>query len=130
MLRKFLIKNNVKKRFNINNRFNIFIDVERLFYEIFQKMFNKFIFLIHHNFAQQFYVDVDVSHERNFKIIIYHVKKEKITYNKKNIKLILFLSKILISAESRYWLIKLKLIDLIWLMKRIKYMIEAVRSTS
>ena len=102
MLREFSIKNNVRKRFNANNCLNIFINVKRLFYEIFQKMFNKFIFLIHHDFARQLYVDVDVSHERDFEITVYHVKKEKIIYSKKNIELILFLSKILISAESRY----------------------------
>ena len=102
MLREFSIKNNVKKRFNASSRLNILIDVERLFYEVFQKMFNKFIFLIHHDFARQFYVDVDVLYERDFGVIVYHVKKEKITYNKKNIKFILFFNKILISAEFRY----------------------------
>ena len=65
-------------------------------------MFNKFIFLIHHDFARQFYVDVDVSYKRDFEIIVYHVKKEKITYNKKDIKFILFLNKILILIEFCY----------------------------
>ena len=52
MLRKFLIKNNVKKRFSADSRLNIFINIKHLFYKIFQKMFNKFIFLIYHNFVQ------------------------------------------------------------------------------
>ena len=52
MLRKSSIKSNVRKRFNAGNRLNIFINVERLFYKVFQKMFNKFIFLIHYDFAQ------------------------------------------------------------------------------
>ena len=102
MLYKLSIKNNIKKRFSAGNRLNIFINIKRLFYKIFQKMFNKFIFLIHHDFVRQFYVNINVSHERNFKVIVYHVKKEKITYNKKNIKFILFLNKILILIESRY----------------------------
>ena len=102
MLREFLIKSNVRKRFNVNNRLNIFINVKRLFYEVFQKMFNKFIFLIHHNFARQFYVDVDVSYKRDFRVTVYHVKRKKIIYNKKNIEFILFFNKILISTEFRY----------------------------
>ena len=102
MLRESSIKDNVKKRFSASNRLNISINVEHLFYEALQKMFNKFTFLIHHNFVQQFYADVDVSHERDFGITVYHVKKKKTTYNKKDIELILFLSKILISTESRY----------------------------
>ena len=130
MLRELLIKGNVRKRFSAGSRLNIFINVERLFYETFQKMFNKFTFLIHHDFARQLYADVDVLHERDFGVTVYHVKKEKITYSKKDIELILFLSKVLISAEFRYWLIELKTADLIWLMKRVRHMIEAVRSTS
>ena len=130
MLREFSIKSNIRKRFNANSCLNIFINVERLFYKIFQKMFNKFIFLIHHDFARQFYVDVDVSHERDFEIIVYHVKKEKITYNKKDIEFILFFNKILISAEFRYWSIELKTADLIWLIKNVRHIIEAVRSIS
>ena len=102
MLREFSIKDNVKKRFNASSRLNIFINVECLFYKTFQKMFSKFIFLIHHDFARQLYVDVDVLHKRDFEIIVYHVKKEKITYNKKDIELILFFSKVLTSAEFRY----------------------------
>ena len=35
MLREFLIKNNIKKRFSADNRLNISIDVERLFYKVF-----------------------------------------------------------------------------------------------
>ena len=102
MLREFSIKNNVKKRFSANNRLNIFINVKHLFYEVFQKMFNKFTFLIHHNLVRQFYINVNASHKRDFEIIVYHVKNEKFTYNKKNIEFILFLSKILTSTEFHY----------------------------
>ena len=102
MLREFSIKSNVKKRFSADSRLNIFINVERLFYEIFQKMFNKFIFLIHHDFVRQFYIDVDVLYERDFEITVYHIKKEKIIYSKKDIELILFFSKILILIKFRY----------------------------
>ena len=76
ILRKSLIKNNVKKCFNANSCLNIFIDIERLFYEIFQEIFNKFTFLIHHDFARQFYVNVDVLYKRDFEVIVYHVKKK------------------------------------------------------
>ena len=65
-------------------------------------MFNRFIFLIHYDFARQFYIDVDILYERDFEITVYHVKRKKITYNKKDIEFILFLNKILISAEFRY----------------------------
>ena len=35
---------NVRKRFNILSKLNLFIDAELQFYKILQKIFNKFIF--------------------------------------------------------------------------------------
>ena len=49
MLKNSSIKNNVRKRFNNDNRLNIFIDSKMKFYEIIQKIFFKFTFLIHHD---------------------------------------------------------------------------------
>ena len=90
ILHEFSIKNNVKKRFNADNRLNIFINVERLFYKVFQKMFNKFIFLIHHDFVRQFYINVDVSYEHDFEVTVYHVKKKKSHTTRKILNLYYF----------------------------------------
>ena len=123
---------NARKRFNIFNKFNIFIDAKYQFYKILQKIFNKLIFSMYHDFTRQLYVNVNVSHERDFNVIVYHNKDEKSfnNYDKKNIKFILFFNKIFISTEIRYWFIEFETIDLIWLMKRIRHIIETTRLKS
>ena len=130
MLKNSSIKNNVRKRFSNDNRLNIFIDSKMKFYEIIQKIFFKFTFLIHHDRTRQLYVDVDASHERDFETIVYHVKNDKKIFTKKNIQSISFFNKILTSTEIKYWFIEFETIDLIWFVKRIRYMIDVVVAIS
>ena len=71
--------------------------------------------------------------------MIYHIKKTwlqkasaafneniiKYDYSFKIvIKSVFFFNRLLNSVETRYWLTKLKLIDIIWILKKIRYMIE------
>ena len=65
--------------------------------------------------------------------MIYHVKENwlqktfsKIEYSSRTtIESILFLSRLLTSAETRYWLIELKLVDIVWVLKKIRHVVEA-----
>ena len=77
------------------------------------------------------FIDVDASKKLEFDIVTYHVKHEKkyreiskLLIARNNMKLILFFSKCLTNVENRYWFTKLKIIDLIWFVRRIKHMIE------
>ena len=69
-----------------------------------QKIFNKLVFLIYHNFTRQLYANVNILHERDFDVIVYYVKNEKLfnSYDKKNIEFTLFFNKILTSAKIQY----------------------------
>ena len=100
-----------------------------------QFLFNRFTFLIHYNRIRQFYINVDASKERDLNIMIYHVKIRKnknensifkndfALFDKFDVKFILFLNKILSSIEKRYWSIELKIIALIWLIRKFRIMI-------
>ena len=78
------------------------------------------------------FIDVDVFKKLKFDIVIYHVKNEnnyreiniKLLIAKNDIKFILFFSKYLTNVENRYWFTKLKIVDLIWFVRRIKYIIK------
>ena len=77
------------------------------------------------------FINVNAFKKLKFNIIIYYVKHEKkyreinkLLIVKNDIKLILFFSKCLTNVENRYWFTKLKIVDLIWFIRRIKYMIE------
>ena len=73
---------------------------------------------------------MNTSYERDFDVIVFHVKNDKKIFIKDDIESILFLSKILTSIEFKYWSIELKTIDLMWLIKRIRHIIEVVNVTS
>lgn len=68
--------------------------------------------------------------------MIYHDKSDeeysfKIDGSKvSNIQSILFLSRLLFESEKKYWSTELKMTDLMWVVKRIRYMIDAVKNTT
>ena len=80
------------------------------------------------------FIDVDASKKRDFEIMIFHVQSDfeenDIIIIKNEIQFIMFFSKILIDAETRYWPIELKMIEIIWIVKKIRHMIESCRKSS
>ena len=61
--------------------------------------------------------------------MIYHVKQTWIEveyFSRDSIESILFLNRLMIFVESRYWSTKLKLVDIVWVLKKIRHMIEVV----
>ena len=60
--------------------------------------------------------------------MIYYIKniEKKTNYLSQTvIKSIFFLSRLMNDAKFRYWLIRLKLVEIIWMLKKIYYLIEA-----
>ena len=130
ILKNSSIKSNVRKRFNNDARLNIFIESKIIFYQIIQKYFFKSIFLVYHDKTRQLYINVNAFYERDFDVIVFHVKNDKKIFIKNDIESILFLNKMLTSIEIKYWFTKLKIVELMWLIKRIRHMIEIVNVTS
>ena len=63
-------------------------------------------------------------------VFVYHVKidakwNESKYFSRKLLKFILFLNRLLTSIETRYWFIKFELVDIIWIFKKIRHMIES-----
>ena len=81
--------------------------------------------LAHFDHARQLYADVDTSKEFGFGVMIYHSKIEKLPISSTSVEPILFLSRMLTPAESRYWLKELEVACLVWTVKKIRHMIEA-----
>ena len=86
---------------------------------------------------RQLYVDLDASKEFGFGAHVYHSSEDKesrlsIPANsgisspkQKSQQPILFLSRLLTNAETRYWPTELEIAGLVWVVKKIRYMIEA-----
>lgn len=97
-------------------------------FNIFQSLLSQPTYLIHFNSAKQLYIDLNVFKCFEFKIIIYYIKKFYINIKKYFIKVfiqfIMFLSRLLKSAKIYYWSTELKLADIVWVIWKIKYLIE------
>ena len=65
--------NNSQKFFLIKTKlkFNI---IKEIFFYILQKLLFKFTFLTHFNIKYMFYINLNVSKQFKFKIIIYYIK--------------------------------------------------------
>ena len=105
--------------------------VEKLeFYRLLQKNFNKASFLIHFSSNRQLYIDIDVFKRREFEAMIYHFKVDVNLdkFKRNDIELILFLSRMLSEIEIRYWFTELEMCDLIWIVKKVRHMIETIKN--
>ena len=100
MLKFSLTKSAIRKRYIERINLKIFIETKIIFYEKTQKVFSKFIFLIHHDRFCKLFANVNVSHKRDFDVTIFYVKKNKNDFIKVDIEFIFFFNKILILQNS------------------------------
>ena len=99
-------------------------------YRQLQKFFSLVSFLIHFSINRKLYIDINAFKRREFEIMIYHIKFICLNSNKSkriDIEFILFFNRIFNEAEKKYWFIELKMIDLMWIIRRVRHMIEATK---
>ena len=102
-------------------------------YHQLQKMFASPTLLHHFDPHQQLYIDLDASKEFGFGAYIYHadMKDKDGVLDKdgsppqKQRRPVLFLSRLLTEAETRYWPTELEVAGLVWVIKKIRHMVEA-----
>ena len=92
-----------------------------------QILFLRFTIFSHFNSKHQLYIDLDVSKKFDFNVHIYH-SKSKINlmslFSQKNTKSIFFFNYLFTDAETQYWFTELEVADIVWMIKKIHYMIE------
>ena len=100
-------------------------------YKLLQKTFNRIFFLIHFNAKQILYININAFKRREFDAMIYHFKFDVDFVKSKrfDIESILFLSRMLNEIEIKYWLIELEMCDLMWIVRRVRHMIETTKQT-
>ena len=119
-----------RKAYSIRVDFMNIIDFERNFYEQLQKTFSRQKLLFHFDSIKTLYANIDASKSYEFEVMIYHISNssqcdDSNKINRLNVQSILFLSKMLTEAEKRYWSTELEIVALVWMMKKIRHMIEA-----
>ena len=78
-LKKSLDKDKLRKAFTIKTLITSFKNEIRSF-KVIQDYFSQEIMLVHFNLKRCFYIDLDTS-DREFSVVIYHIKKELNLHN-------------------------------------------------
>ena len=128
------VVDNVKKIYFRNIRIKNSTAEKLAFFQILQSLLVKFFYLIHSNSIRKLFVNLDSSKKFELIDMIYHVKNianwdDKSYSFRKSIESILFLSRLLIDVEIKYWSIELELADIVWMLKKIKYLVDSIEQT-
>lgn len=84
-------------------------------YEKFQATLSKKQSFVHFDLPRQLYINIDASKKRGISTMIFYLKAPSTSNFSfcSNIEPIIFLSYLLIPAETSYWLIKLEMAGLV-----------------
>jgi hypothetical protein len=131
---KLLKNSSTKARWKefINRTKIIFISREMIFFLLLQENLIKTTLLIHFDKRKWLWIDLDEFKEFDFEVIVFHVIKEfsKETWSIKNdIQLIMFLSRLLTTAEKNYWSTELETTNLIWVIKKVRHLIQSSKKS-
>ena len=127
---KWSVIKSVRKKHVIKLILNNFSDEKIIAFKLLQRELKSSIFLMHFNFDRRLYIDLNASKKWSFVVMIYHLLNDSKNQNKTtiiirtSIQLIMYLNKMFNLIEQNYWLTKLKVIDIIWMIKKIRHMIE------
>lgn len=93
-----------------------------------QEAFSSPTFLIHFDSSRRLYIDLDASKEWGFAAIIYHVKGDPDgLFPRTDVQPIMFLSKMLNQAEQNYWPTELEVAGIVWVIKKVRHMVESTK---
>ena len=100
-------------------------------FDVLQNILTKSFYLIHSNTKKQLFLDFDVNKKFDFDVILYYVKKifhknDDKYFSRHVIESIFFLSRFIINAKSKYWFIELKIIEIIWILKKTRYIVKTI----
>ena len=126
-------KGSIRKTFSRKTIVENPTDEELESYRQLQESFSQATFLVHFSPDRTLYIDIDASKRRGFGAIIYHLKSTCLNPEKPkrtDIEPILFLSRMLNDAETRYWPTELEMAGLVWVVRRVRHMIEAAKNTT
>ena len=132
LLKNFFKSRQVRKSYS--SKMKITSISEKLkFFRIIQQSLFRSAFLIYFNDHRQLYVNLNFS-KNEIDDIVYHVQNTELSTteysiteysSKRNVQSILFLSRLLTSAETQYWLIELEVAELVWVLRKIRHLIKS-----
>ncbi len=129
LLKNSSIAESIRRKFFAFTRLLNSISVEKIAFDFIQNSLFRSRHLIHVDIEKQLYEDIDVNKKFEIDVMIYHLEDEETEEysSRANIRSILFLSKQLKSVEKNYWSIELKIADIVFIIRKIRHMIESFK---
>ena len=105
-------------------------DLEKRCFDDLKQAFAAPTFLAHFDQHRPLYVDLDASKAWGFAAMVYHVKEDSNKdlarpFPRTDVQPIMFLSKMLNSAEGNYWPTELEVAGIVWVVRKIRHLVEA-----
>ena len=119
-------KNNAQKQHACHINIDAPTSEKLHFFHILQKLFAEPTFLCHFDSECCLYIDVDAFKQYGFSAVIYHVdgNPDDTEFSCHSIQSIMFLNKLLMSAEQNYWLTEMETAELVWIVWKMCHLIE------
>ncbi len=118
-------KGKARKLFSLRTAIKEPSAAELISFQAIQDAFAQPTFLTHFDPTQTLHIDVDASKERGFGAVAYHIRDGNSKATPHSVMPIIFLSKCLTPAQSRYWPTELEVAGLLWVVRRLHHMIRA-----
>ena len=95
-----------------------------------QEAFSSPTFLAHYDASRPLLVDLDASKSFGFAAMVYHLKQDRIPeaedrIARTDVQPVMFLSRCLNAAERNYWPTELEVAGIVWVVKKVRHMIES-----
>ena len=123
---------NARRSYAFKTRLENPIELKKEFFRTLQELLSKLFYLVHVDSRRQLFIDLDASKEFGFGAHLYYVKEDYLKdlqsgqFSPRHaIEPVLFLSRLLTSAETRYWSIELEIAGIVWVLKKVRHIIEA-----
>ena len=106
-------------------------DEEIAAFKLLQRELGSPISLVHFSPDRRLYIDLDASKKWGFAAMVYHLlgdpedQGEATTIARTSVQPIMYLSKMLNSAEHNYWPTELEVAGIVWVVRKIRHMIES-----
>ena len=105
-------------------------ELERRDFQHLKGLFARHSWLAHFQADSQLYIDLDSSKVWGLAAMVYHLAKplkEDSEVPRKDVHPIMFLSREINSAEKNYWPTELEVAGLVWVVRKIRFMIESTK---
>ena len=135
LLRFDLVAESARKNYFSKTRMQHSTEKKIVSFRAIQTILSKPSYLIHVDSKRQLFIDLNVSKEFDFETMLYYLKEIYLqkTFAKLSkcdflsrhvIELVLFLSRLISSIESNYWSTELKIADIVWILKKVRHIVE------